>query len=108
MVADRAVGCHCRQFRLTPRRPCAAHLPGRAMRIGLIAPPWIPVPPPAYGGTEGVIDRLARGLVRAGHEVLLAAAANSTCPVPRVPGTAEAAEGAPVCADTVGELRHVI
>jgi glycosyltransferase involved in cell wall biosynthesis len=78
------------------------------MRIGLIAPPGVPVPPPAYGGTESVIDRLARGLVRAGHEVLLAAAANSTCPVPRVAGTDEAAEAAPVCADTVAELRHVI
>jgi glycosyltransferase involved in cell wall biosynthesis len=78
------------------------------MRIGLIAPPGVPVPPPAYGGTESVIDRLARGLVRAGHEVLLAAAANSACPVPRVPGTAEAAEAGPVCADTVTELRHVI
>src|SRR3954447_8717310 len=55
------------------------------MRIGLIAPPAVPVPPPAYGGTESVIDRLARGLVRAGHEVLLAAAANSACPVPQVP-----------------------
>ena len=78
------------------------------MRIGLIAPPAVPVPPPAYGGTESVIDRLARGLVRAGHEVLLAAAANSTCPVPRVGGTDEAADAAPVCTDTVTELRHVI
>jgi glycosyltransferase involved in cell wall biosynthesis len=78
------------------------------MRIGLIAPPVVPVPPPAYGGTESVIDRLARGLVRAGHEVLLAAAANSACPVPRVGGTDEAGEAAPVCADTVTELRHVI
>jgi glycosyltransferase involved in cell wall biosynthesis len=78
------------------------------MRIGLIAPPWVPVPPPAYGGTESVVDRLARGLVRSGHEVLLAAAANSSCPVPRVGGTDVAAEVAPVCADMVTELRHVI
>ena len=78
------------------------------MRIGLIAPPGVPVPPTAYGGTESVIDRLARGLVRTGHEVLLAAAANSACPVPRVGGTDEAAEAAPVCADAVTELRHVI
>ena len=27
------------------------------MRIGLIAPPWVPVPPPAYGGTEVVIEK---------------------------------------------------
>ncbi len=53
------------------------------MKIGLIAPPWLPVPPVAYGGTEAVIDRLARGFVRAGHEVLLAATGDSTCPVPR-------------------------
>jgi glycosyltransferase involved in cell wall biosynthesis len=55
-----------------------------------------------------VLDRLARGLVRAGHEVLLAAAANSTCPVPRVSGTDEANLQAPVYGDTVSELRHVI
>jgi glycosyltransferase involved in cell wall biosynthesis len=78
------------------------------MRIGLIAPPGVPVPPPAYGGTESVIDRLARGLVRSGHQVLLAAAANSSCAVPRIRGSDEAAEAGPVCVDTIAELRHVI
>lgn len=78
------------------------------MRIGLIAPPWIPVPPPAYGGTESVIDRLARGLARAGHDVLLAAAANSTCPVRQVPGTDEAVDWAPATGSVVSELRHVV
>ena len=34
------------------------------MRIGMIAPPWLPVPPPAYGGTEAVLDGLVRGLHR--------------------------------------------
>jgi len=53
------------------------------MRIGLIAPPWIPVPPPAYGGTEEVIDNLARGLMALGHEVRLFTVGESTCPVPR-------------------------
>ncbi|MHA3700842.1 glycosyltransferase family 4 protein [Jatrophihabitans sp. YIM 134969] len=78
------------------------------MRIGLIAPPAVPVPPPAYGGTESVVDHLARGLVRAGHEVVLAAASNSTCPVPQLPDGPRAGVGAPVCADTVTELRHVV
>jgi glycosyltransferase involved in cell wall biosynthesis len=78
------------------------------MRIGLIAPPGVPVPPPAYGGTESVIDLLARGLARAGHEVLLAAAANSSCPVPQVSGTDEAPLTAPASADSITELRHVI
>ncbi len=53
------------------------------MRIGLIAPPWVPVPPPAYGGTETVVDNLARGLVALGHDVRLFTVGESTCPVPR-------------------------
>ena len=78
------------------------------MRIGIIAPPWVPVPPPAYGGTESVIDRLARGLLAAGHDVVLAAAANSECPVPQVPGTAAAPLDRPLTGDAVSELAHVI
>ncbi len=58
---------------------------GMPMRVGLIAPPWLPVPPDRYGGTESVIDGLARGLVAAGHDVVLAAPSGSTCPVPQVP-----------------------
>lgn len=53
------------------------------MRIGLIAPPWIPVPPPGYGGTESVTDGLARGLRARGHDVRLFTVGESTCPVPR-------------------------
>lgn len=53
------------------------------MKIGLIAPPWVPVPPTGYGGTEGVIDSLARGLRAAGCDVVLFATGDSTCPVPR-------------------------
>ncbi len=52
------------------------------MRVGLIAPPWLPVPPHAYGGTEVVVDVLARGLRKAGVEVRLFATGDSICPVP--------------------------
>ena len=51
------------------------------MRIAIIAPPWVAVPPLAYGGTEAVIDGLARALQSAGHDVLLFATGDSTCPV---------------------------
>lgn len=63
----------------------------RPLRIALIAPPWIPVPPPGYGGTERVIALLADGLVAAGHDVTLFAAAGSqtaarlVVPLPRPP-----------------------
>ena len=50
------------------------------MHVGLVAPPWIPVPPPAYGGTEAVIAALADGLSRRGIEVTLFAHAESAAP----------------------------
>jgi glycosyltransferase involved in cell wall biosynthesis len=53
------------------------------MRIALIAPPWLPIPAPTYGGTEAVVDNLARGLLSRGHDVLLFTTGESTCPVPR-------------------------
>lgn len=53
------------------------------LRVAVIAPPWVSVPPVGYGGTESVIDTLCRGLVAAGHQVLLVASGDSTCPVER-------------------------
>ncbi|MCO4274699.1 glycosyltransferase family 4 protein [Pseudarthrobacter sp. HLT3-5] len=76
------------------------------MRIGLVAAPWIPVPPAGYGGVERVVDSLARGLIAAGHEVLLAAASDSTCPAPLVPGMRPSEPAA--LGFTLSELSHVI
>jgi glycosyltransferase involved in cell wall biosynthesis len=47
------------------------------VHVGLLAPPWIPIPPPAYGGIEQVVALLARGLAEAGHDVTLVAAPGS-------------------------------
>lgn len=52
------------------------------MRICLIAPPWLPVPPPSYGGTEEVMDTLATALAARGHDLLVVATGDSGCPVP--------------------------
>jgi glycosyltransferase involved in cell wall biosynthesis len=52
------------------------------VRIAVIAPPWVPVPPPAYGGTEAVIDGLTRSLAEAGHDVFLFATGDSPIDVP--------------------------
>jgi glycosyltransferase involved in cell wall biosynthesis len=76
------------------------------VRIGLISTPWTPLPPPAYGGIEGVVDRLARGFIAAGHEVLLAAPSDSECPAPLIPNSP------PADVDGMGlsevELGHVV
>ncbi len=47
------------------------------LRIALLAPPWIPVPPRGYGGVESVVSLLAEGLVDRGHDVTLYAAPGS-------------------------------
>jgi glycosyltransferase involved in cell wall biosynthesis len=46
----------------------------------MLAPPWIPVPPPAYGGIEAVVDLLCRGLADRGHLVTLFAPPGSAAP----------------------------
>lgn len=55
----------------------------RRLRIGLVAPPWLSVPPERYGGTETVLDVLARGLLARGHDVTLFTIGDATSPVPR-------------------------
>lgn len=39
------------------------------LRVALVAPPWLPVPPGGYGGIEQVVYLLARELEKRGHEV---------------------------------------
>ena len=47
------------------------------MRIGMIAPPWFPLPPRGYGGIELVVSHLTEGLVKRGHDVTLFASGDS-------------------------------
>jgi len=48
------------------------------MKIALVAPPFISVPPKVYGGTELFIANLADGLKRKGHEPVVFANGEST------------------------------
>ncbi len=76
------------------------------MRIGLVAPPWAPVPPHLYGGIELVVDRLAQGFAAAGHDVVLFTTGDSTCPVPKR-WLLEESEGVRI-GFSVPEVRHVL
>jgi glycosyltransferase involved in cell wall biosynthesis len=49
----------------------------RPLRVGIVAPPFLPVPPPGYGGIERVVSVLAEGLLARGHEVTVFAAPGS-------------------------------
>jgi glycosyltransferase involved in cell wall biosynthesis len=59
------------------------HASLRHLRIGIIAPPLIPVPPTDYGGTELFVAHLATALQGLGVEVIVYANGESTVPVAR-------------------------
>ena len=79
------------------RSPRTSITSGRPpLRIALVAPPFLPIPPERYGGTERVIGVLADHLDRRGHDVTLFAAGDSTAPgrlVPTVPQSVWASGG---------------
>ena len=50
------------------------------MRVAIIAPPFIAIPPPRYGGTELFIAELATGLHELGHDVVVYANGESRLP----------------------------
>lgn len=61
----------------TTRLPTLPRVERKRLRIAMLAPPWIPVPPPGYGGIEAVVALTCEGLVARGHEVTLFAAPGS-------------------------------
>jgi glycosyltransferase involved in cell wall biosynthesis len=61
-----------------PERERVAGSQERRLRVAMLAPPWIPVPPPGYGGIEEVVALLTDALVEDGHEVELFCAPGSS------------------------------
>jgi len=62
----------------SPDEPALSRPPWRApLRIAMLAPPWLSVPPSGYGGVEAVVSALTEALVRRGHEVTLFCAPGS-------------------------------
>lgn len=47
------------------------------LNVAMLAPPWISVPPPGYGGVESVVGALTEALVRRGHALTLFCAPGS-------------------------------
>ena len=76
------------------------------LRIGLLAPPWVPIPPPSYGGIEQVVATLAEGLVERGHEVVLVAAPGSAVEGVTVVSPLEAIPD--VIGESAADWRHAL
>lgn len=47
------------------------------MKIAIVAEPYVPIPPPQYGGIEQIIHHLVKGLKEAGHKPILLAPGDS-------------------------------
>jgi glycosyltransferase involved in cell wall biosynthesis len=57
--------------------PDVSSTPAAPLHIAMLAPPWISVPPPGYGGVEWVVSSLTETLVARGHSVTLFCAPGS-------------------------------
>lgn len=55
------------------------------MRIAIVADPYVPIPPPKYGGTEQVIFNSIKGMQEQGHEVVLLGPGDSKVPCELIP-----------------------
>jgi glycosyltransferase involved in cell wall biosynthesis len=60
-----------------PDRERAERSDAPRLRIAMLAPPWIPIPPPGYGGIEFVVALLCDALVEHQHDVELFCAPGS-------------------------------
>src|SRR3954452_10908478 len=76
------------------------------IRIGLVAPPWFPVPPLGYGGIEAVVAMLADEVVARGHAVTLDAAGEAETNA-RLPSRFPEAPSDRI-GSTVADLEHAL
>src|SRR6476469_4268974 len=79
----------------------------RAVNITLIAPPWYPVPPSAYGGIELVVALLAQEFERCGHNVAVLANADSH-PAGALRSPLQSAPSKGMIGNAFIEARHVL
>ena len=71
------VNCGDGQAAATRRTYQWCGAPRAALRVAMLAPPWISIPAPGYGGVESVVSSLTEALVRRGHQVTLFCAPGS-------------------------------
>lgn len=77
------------------------------MRIGIVCPPWLAVPPKGYGGIEWVVALEADGLAEAGHDVTLFATGDSVTKA-KLEYVYEQAPGAKLINDIVLDTTHTL
>ncbi len=77
---------------------------GHPLRIGIVAPPLVAIPPMGYAGTERVVAALALGLHARGHAVSVFASGDSDLPCEVVPVVPHSVWGTGLRGDTTAYL----
>ena len=88
--------------------PLGARPYDEKLSIAMVAPPFLAVPPPRYGGTERIVGVLAEGLQRRGHDVTVFASGDSRVKAPLVPVVPESLWKNGVQADASPHMERII
>jgi glycosyltransferase involved in cell wall biosynthesis len=78
------------------------------LRVLLVAPPVLPVPPPSYAGTERVVAAIGDELHRRGHHVALVASGDSNVPYEHIPTVERSLWSTEFAGDTAAYLQHTV
>jgi glycosyltransferase involved in cell wall biosynthesis len=78
------------------------------LRVLLVAPPLIPVPPPEYAGTERVIAAIGDELHRRGHTVALVASGDSVVPYEHIPTVERSLWSTGYLGDAASYMQHTV
>jgi glycosyltransferase involved in cell wall biosynthesis len=78
------------------------------LRILLVAPPLLPVPPPTYAGTERVVAALGDELHRRGHHVALVASGDSEVAYEHIPTVERSLWSTGFAGDYASYMQHTI
>jgi glycosyltransferase involved in cell wall biosynthesis len=81
---------------------------GDRLRVLLVAPPMLPVPPPTYAGTERVVHAIGEELHRRGHQVALVAAGDSDVAYEHIPTVPHSLWSTGYAGDVTGYMQHTV
>ncbi|HEX5827341.1 MAG TPA: glycosyltransferase family 4 protein [Candidatus Limnocylindrales bacterium] len=78
------------------------------LRVLLVAPPMLAVPPPTYAGTERVVATIGEELHRRGHQVALVGAGDSEVPYELIPTVERSLWSTGYDGDVASYMQHTV
>src|SRR3954471_19344434 len=88
--------------------PYVPALTQERLRVLLVAPPMLPVPPPTYAGTERVVAAIGDELHRRGHHVALVAPGDSEVPYELIPSVERSLWRSGYEGDIASYMQHTV